>query len=144
MIRIVAVGKLKDARLAGVVADYLRRCRPLHLVEMVEVRDSEPEREARELVDRLGSPRSNEFVVALDEHGAEITSEELADLLGSHGAVAFLIGGPDGLGSAARQRAAVTLRLSALTLPHELARVVLAEQIYRGLTILRGGPYHRA
>ena len=83
-------------------------------------------------------------MVALDEHGDAVTSVALSKLLGAHGDVAFLIGGADGLGPAARERADRTLRLSSMTLTHEMARLLLVEQVYRGLTILRGMPYHRA
>ena len=144
MIRIVAVGKMKDKRLAALVDDYLKRARPLARVEVVEIRDSDPEREAREMVDRLGSAAGNQLVVALDERGDPLTSVGISELLGAHGDIGFLIGGADGLGPAARERAGRTLRLSRLTLTHEMARLLLAEQVYRGLTILRGMPYHRA
>jgi 23S rRNA (pseudouridine1915-N3)-methyltransferase len=143
VIRIVAVGRMKERRLAEVVDDYARRCRPLRALEVVEIKDADPEREAAAMLRQLGSPEGNEHVVALDERGETITSRGLAELLGRHGRVTFLIGGPDGLGEGARRRAKRTLRLSSLTLPHELARVLLAEQIYRGLAILRGLPYHR-
>jgi 23S rRNA (pseudouridine1915-N3)-methyltransferase len=143
VIQIVAVGKIKDRRLAELVAEYVRRCRPLRPVEVVEVRDSDPRREAQAMLRHLGSPEGTELVVALDEDGDEVSSRDLAGLLGQHGRVTFLIGGPDGLGTAAKKRSGRSLRLSALTLPHELVRVLLAEQIYRGLAILRGLPYHR-
>lgn len=144
MIRIVAVGRMKDRRLAELLEDFLRRCRPLGPVEVVEIKDSAPEREGREMVAKLGSNAGQEVVVALDEHGEDLTSQQFAELLGSHGSLAFLVGGADGLGAAARARAARTLRLSSMTLTHEMARVLLSEQIYRGLSILRGRPYHRA
>lgn len=143
MIRIVAVGRMKDKRLAALLEDFLQRIRPLAPVGTLEIRDSEPGREGREMVARLGSPRGRELVVALDEGGDDLTSAEFAELLGAHGSIAFLVGGADGLGPEARDRADRTLRLSSMTLTHELARVLLAEQIYRGLSILRGKPYHR-
>ena len=144
MLRIIAVGRMKDRRLAGLVDDYLLRIRPLAPAEVVEIRDSEPEREGREMVARLGSARGRELVVALDERGEDLGSAEFAALLGGRGAIAFLVGGADGLGAAARERADRTVRLSSMTLTHEMARMLLAEQIYRGLSILRGRPYHRA
>ncbi len=143
MIRIIAVGRLKDPRLAAAVEEYARRIRGLGALEMLEVRDEGPEREAEAMLRRLGSPAGHGLVIALDERGEALTSRQFAALLGGHGDVAFLVGGPDGLGEAARRRAARTLQLSALTLPHELARLVLVEQVYRGLTILRGHAYHR-
>jgi len=143
MIRIVAVGRMKDNRLAALMADYLQRIRPLAPVGEVEIRDSDPAREGREMVARLGSARGSELVVALDENGDDVTSADFAELLGGHGSIAFLVGGADGLGPEARARADRNLRLSSMTLTHEMARVLLAEQIYRGLSILRGRPYHR-
>ena len=143
MIRIIAAGKMKDRRLADLLADFLRRIGSMAPCEMVEVRDSSPAREAREMVSKLGSPSGHGQVIALDEHGEEITSHDLAELLGRHGNLAFLVGGADGLGEAARRRADRTLRLSAMTLTHEMARLLLVEQVYRGLSILRNRPYHR-
>jgi 23S rRNA (pseudouridine1915-N3)-methyltransferase len=85
--------------------------------------------------------------VVLDEHGTRRTSSELAQRLqlwrGEGRDVALLIGGPDGLASALRATADETLRLSDLTLPHALARVLLAETLYRAWTIASGHPYHR-
>ena len=143
MIRIIAVGKIKDKRLSGLLDDYLKRIRPMAPVEVQEVRDSTPEKEDRDMAARLGSAQGQQLVVAMDEHGEDLTSRELADLLGSHGGVSFLIGGADGLGPEAGRRAERTIRLSSMTLTHEMARMLLAEQIYRGLSILRGKPYHR-
>ena len=143
MIRIVAVGRMKDRRLAALLEDYLKRIRPLASAEVVELKDTGPEREGRDMVARLGSARGKELVVALDERGDSVSSRELAAILGDHGSIAFLVGGADGLGPAARERADRTVRLSRMTLTHEMARVLLAEQIYRGLSILRGLPYHR-
>ncbi|HOX24568.1 MAG TPA: 23S rRNA (pseudouridine(1915)-N(3))-methyltransferase RlmH [Candidatus Krumholzibacteria bacterium] len=142
MIRIVAVGRLKDRRLADLAGEYRRRIRPLAALEVVELKDQTPERESRRFLDRLG-PAGNEVIIALDERGASIDSQGLARLLGRHGSLAFLIGGADGLADPVRERANRQLRLSRLTLTHEWARVLLLEQIYRGLSILRGMPYHR-
>jgi 23S rRNA (pseudouridine1915-N3)-methyltransferase len=85
----------------------------------------------------------------LDERGKALTSQAFASLLGKTrddgtGTLAILIGGPDGLAPAIRQAAHVTLAFGAITLPHGLARIVLAEQLYRAATILAGHPYHRA
>jgi 23S rRNA (pseudouridine1915-N3)-methyltransferase len=80
-------------------------------------------------------------VVALDERGKDLTTRQFAALLAEP--TAFVIGGADGLDPALRKRAALLLRLSALTLPHALAQVVLCEQLYRAATLLTGHPYHR-
>ena len=85
--------------------------------------------------------------VVLDEHGADLTTRALAERLPRWAAegddVAFLIGGPDGLDAAVKAEADETLRLSSLTLPHGLARVVLAEALYRAASLGKGHPYHR-
>jgi 23S rRNA (pseudouridine1915-N3)-methyltransferase len=85
--------------------------------------------------------------IALDEHGGELTTRGLADRLAGWTQagedVAFLIGGPDGLDPPLKAEAAESLRLSGLTLPHALVRVILAEALYRAGSLLRGHPYHR-
>jgi 23S rRNA (pseudouridine1915-N3)-methyltransferase len=80
-------------------------------------------------------------LVALDERGKDLTTRQFAALLAEP--TAFVIGGADGLDATVKKRAALLLRLSALTLPHALAQVVLCEQIYRAATLLTGHPYHR-
>ncbi len=95
----------------------------------------------------LAKLKDSEKLVLLDERGKQLASRELADRLSvwqSEGRdIAFAIGGPDGMSDACRERAEFTLSLSRLTLPHGLARVVLAEQLYRATTLLSGHPYHR-
>lgn len=90
---------------------------------------------------KMSLPR-NLRVVALDEKGKDLTTEQFARLLRQE--TAFVIGGPDGLDEKVKKQAAMLLRLSSLTLPHALAQVVLLEQIYRAATLLTGHPYHRA
>jgi 23S rRNA (pseudouridine1915-N3)-methyltransferase len=80
-------------------------------------------------------------VIALDERGRELRTAEFAKLLAAPSA--FVIGGPDGLSAATKGEAHMLLRLSAMTLPHALAQVLLLEQLYRAATLLTGHPYHR-
>jgi 23S rRNA (pseudouridine1915-N3)-methyltransferase len=91
--------------------------------------------------------KASETVVLLDENGVELSSEGLAGQLSSWQTggsdVAFVIGGPDGVSADCKRRADFLWSLSRLTLPHGLARVVLAEQLYRAWTLLQGHPYHR-
>ncbi len=143
VIRIIAVGRMKDRRLADLVADFTRRIGRLAPFSVEEVKDAGPDKEAAAMLAKLGSAAGSERVICLDEKGRELDSQGLADLLGGHGSVAFLIGGPDGHGEAVRARADRTVRLSAMTFTHEMARLILVEQVYRGLSILRGMPYHR-
>jgi 23S rRNA (pseudouridine1915-N3)-methyltransferase len=81
-------------------------------------------------------------VIALDERGRECTTGQFAQLLDSPSA--FVIGGAEGLSEATKREAEMMLRLSAMTLPHALAQVLLLEQLYRAATFLTGHPYHRA
>jgi 23S rRNA (pseudouridine1915-N3)-methyltransferase len=100
----------------------------------------EVERVAVKSEEKLSIPRGARTVV-LDERGADLTTEKFARLLRTP--AAFVIGGADGLSDETKSKADSLLRLSALTLPHALAQVILLEQIYRAATLLTGHPYHR-
>jgi 23S rRNA (pseudouridine1915-N3)-methyltransferase len=100
----------------------------------------EVERVAVKAEEKLAIPRGARTVV-LDERGADLTTEKFAQLLRTP--TAFVIGGADGLSQKTKAAADTLLRLSALTLPHALAQVILLEQIYRAATLLTGHPYHR-
>jgi 23S rRNA (pseudouridine1915-N3)-methyltransferase len=99
------------------------------------------------VVECLPRPPKGARLVALDERGRDLTTAQLAAQLcrwmREAAPIAFVIGGPDGLDAQTRKDAVLLLRLSALTLPHALAQVVLAEQLYRAATLLTGHPYHR-
>jgi 23S rRNA (pseudouridine1915-N3)-methyltransferase len=144
LIRIFAVGKMKDKRLSALTVDFLTRCRPMARVEVTEIKDSTNEREDQDLAANLAAAGSTALVVAMDEKGEDLSSEEFARLLESQGNISFVIGGADGLGPRVRAAAQRTVRLSSMTWTHEMARLLLCEQIYRGFSILRGKPYHRA
>lgn len=136
---IVAVGKLKDRALRAVADDYLRRVRRGVRCEETEVRDDAA-------LARALPPGA--LIVALEVEGESLSSTEFARRLESwasrgKGQVAFLIGGAEGIPAELSRRADVRLSLSSMTLPHRLARVVLLEQLYRALSILRGEPYAR-
>jgi 23S rRNA (pseudouridine1915-N3)-methyltransferase len=139
LIRILAVGRLRSAYVREGVNDYLRRIGRLGRLRLEEVADSEPTQEGRQLLARAkGDP-----LVACDRRGEFWSSDRIAELLGSKGSPCFILGGPEGLSAEVLEKADSRLSFGALTLPHELARLVLVEQIYRGLTIVRGHPYHR-
>ena len=151
-VRLLAVGKDRSGLYAPAVAEYaarLGRQLRFELVELPEARRHAGTPRAREeegdaILARL-EPR--EHVVALDERGREYTSVELArrleGWLGAGKDLAFVIGGADGLAAAVLDRAAEKLALSRFTLAHRLARLVLVEQLYRAMTIVRGEPYHK-
>lgn len=147
---VVAVGRLSDAHLTALWTRYAERLKPPLALRVVEdKRRSAPNerkrREARLLLDELPDGAR---VVALDERGKSLDSTRLARQLGGwrdQGArdVAFVIGGADGLDGTVLDRADLVLSLGSLTWPHQLVRVMLAEQLYRADTILAGHPYHR-
>ena len=142
-IRIIAVGKAKDRDLRSLLGDYYARIGRYARLEEVEIKDG---KEA-EVSDRLArSIPDRSRVVALEVGGRALSSHDLAKWIGraeneSVQTVVFLIGGAYGLPQALSKRADLRLSLSAMTLPHRIARLVLAEQIYRGFSILRNEPY---
>ena len=139
-IRILAIGKLKRAWVAEGVAFYRKR---LPELEVVELKDSTPAKEAEAI---RAARKPAERLVLLSEEGRQLNSVTLAELLGGWASerLALVIGGADGHDPSLKQQADALLSLSALTFPHELARLMLVEQLYRASTILQGGPYHRS
>jgi 23S rRNA (pseudouridine1915-N3)-methyltransferase len=136
---VFAVGKIKDKALRAVADDYSRRLSRYVRSEEIEVKDGAALERALP---------ADAVRIALEVHGDALSSEELArrvERWGSRGkgVVAFFIGGADGLPAELSRAADARLSLSSLTLPHRLARVVLFEQLYRAMTILRGEPYAR-
>lgn len=156
---VAAIGRLKagpERDLAGRYEDRLRRSgaalgfelRPL--VEEAESRAGSPLERKRDEAARLAARLpERSAIVCLDETGRHLSSQDFADALAAfrdNGTrdLAFVIGGPDGLDPAFRSAAADVLALGRMTWPHGIARVLLAEQLYRATTILAGHPYHRA
>lgn len=140
---LLCVGKL-GARYRAPADDYLRRLRKHLTIEEVEVREVGPDDEADRLEARLPA---GALVVALDRTGRQFSSEALAQHLDGWRVaarpVAFLLGGSHGLHQRLLGAASLRWSLGLLTLPHELARIVVLEQLYRAGTILRGEPYHK-
>lgn len=151
-LRLLSVGRDRSGLYAPAVDEYAKRIARYVKFSVEEVPEARKaagtprarDEEAASLLDRIGD---GERIVLLDERGKETTSLEFARRVGAwiEGArdVTLVIGGSDGHGEAIRARAAESLCLSRLTLAHRLARLVLVEQVYRALTILRGEPYHK-
>jgi 23S rRNA (pseudouridine1915-N3)-methyltransferase len=155
---IAAVGRLKDGPERGLLDRYAKRLgqsgralglAPVDFLEIPEGRaGTAPLRQADETARLLKLTATCDVLVVMDETGRSLTSRSFAGLVGKQRdsgtqSLGFLIGGPDGHGEAAIGKAALKLSLSPLTLPHGLARIILAEQLYRATTILAGHPYHR-
>lgn len=144
---VLAVGRCRDPALLALLDRYLARLAGTVEIRELEARGEPTQRRAREARLILDALPAGAALVALDERGELLTSAELALRLGRLGAesrtLAFAIGGADGLDPALRERARLVLALGRLTFPHELARLLLVEQLYRVHTILAGHPYHR-
>lgn len=145
---VVAVGKLKERFWADACAEYTKRLRPYAPTQVVEVPDNGIAREEESILRALAGKSAQTHVVLLAIDGTERSSESLSahlDDLALHGTseVAFVIGGSNGVTDAVRARADETLSFGPITLPHNLARVVLLEQLYRAQKISRGEPYHK-
>lgn len=149
-IEILAIGRARagpERELFQLYADRVRW--PLSLRELEEKRRlPPPEMKAREGALLLAALPHDSAVVALDETGRDLTSEQFAERLGrwrdeGRGTVAFVIGGADGLSDGVRDRADLVISLGRQTWPHMLVRAMLMEQIYRAQQILAGHPYHR-
>lgn len=140
---LLAVGKVKERPLRAVLDDYLGRIQRYAKLEEIELKDL-PAAELVDKIDKRVDP--NGRTIALEVEGATWSSHELAAQVGecelrSVPSLTFLIGGSYGLPPEVSRRAHARFSLGRITLPHRLARVVLAEQIYRAFTILRGEPY---
>jgi 23S rRNA (pseudouridine1915-N3)-methyltransferase len=149
MLRVIAIGRLKDVPEAALFTRYADRMRPkLGLTEIPEARGAPAEVKRREGAALLAALPDAAFAVALDQGGETPGSARLAVLLDRWLAlgrpVCFLIGGAEGLDAPVPARADFTLSLGALTWPHFLVRAMLAEQLYRARAIAAGHPYHRA
>ena len=157
-IKIVTVGKLKEKYLKDGIAEYSKRISRYAAVEMIELADEKtPDRasdsenekilnlEGNRILSKIGD---REFVVVLAIEGKILSSEEFSKQLeqasiNGYSTLTFVIGGSLGLSPQVKNRANLSLSFGRLTLPHQLMRLVLVEQIYRAFTIQQGSPYHK-
>jgi 23S rRNA (pseudouridine1915-N3)-methyltransferase len=150
---IAVVGKPRDRHLAAAIDEYETRAARYWPLDVVEVREASgrgvsaeqaKEREGERILERL---TGDVTVITCDERGDRLTSAEFSALVASSRDrardIAFIIGGAFGLSAPLRDRASRSIQLAPWTLPHEMARLVLAEQLYRAGTIVRGEPYHK-
>ena len=157
-ITVIAVGKIKEKYLKDALAEYSKRLSRYCKLEIIEVADEKTPDQASEAAEDLIRAKEGErilkhirddmFVITLEIGGKMLTSEEFADkieTLGVQGksSIAFVIGGSIGLGKEVLKRSDFALSFSKMTFPHQLMRVVLLEQVYRGYRIINGEPYHK-
>ena len=153
-ITLMAMGRVGWAPVAEIVDTYAARAArymPFEIVTLPDVKRSrgmtEAQQKAAEGRLMLAALRPGDCLMLLDERGKELTSRQLAELIQRKacslpGRLVLAIGGPYGFSDEVYARADGKLSLSRMTFPHELARAILAEQVYRAMTILRGEPYH--
>ena len=142
-IKIAWIGKTKEPAIAALTEEYLKRIARYARVEGITLRDEQ------DLLAKFSSRKSGgkSTLVLMDSRGKEFPSEQFAKFLGDYQdrnplPLVFAIGGADGFSDAVRAAARHVISLGKMTLSHELARVVLLEQVYRAFTILKGHPYH--
>ena len=152
--KLLALGKMKNSAFAEVADEYAFRIKKYHPFEVEEIPDEKIRgkaivekvlaKEAEKIEKKI---KNGAYLIALDEQGKQWSSIDLAWEIkqlfeGPHPEIIFLIGGAHGLASSIKDQAQAVWSLSKLTLPHQLARVLTLEQIYRALTILKNVPYH--
>jgi 23S rRNA (pseudouridine1915-N3)-methyltransferase len=145
-IRIAWIGKTKEPAIQALTDEYLKRISRYAPVEGVSLRD-EADLLAKFGGSVTGASSAKSTLVLMDSRGKEFSSEQFARFLGDYQdrnplPLVFVVGGADGFSDAARSAAQNVISLGKMTLAHELARVVLLEQVYRAFTILKGHPYH--
>lgn len=157
-ITVISVGKIKEKFYTGAIEEYSKRLSKYCTLSLVEVADEKApetlsEKEMTQIKDREGERildkiKDSQYVITLEIRGKQLTSEELSEKLSALGLegnsdVVFVIGGSLGLSDAVMRRSNFALSFSKMTFPHQLMKVVLLEQVYRGFRILRGEPYHK-
>jgi 23S rRNA (pseudouridine1915-N3)-methyltransferase len=149
---VLSVGRDRSGWFETAVQGYADRLQHYTRLELKELPEPKGKQKAgpslrHEAAGILAARRSGELLIALDEHGERLDTQALARLLGEAQLrsqdLLFVVGGDDGLDATVLAAAGRVMSLSAMTLPHRLARLVLVEQLYRGFTLLRGEPYHR-
>ncbi len=145
MIKIICVGKIKERYLNDLINDYKTRITKYHKIEIIELKDSDINKESNEIVNHVNQ---NDYNVLLDIHGDEFTSLELSNFINSvfvnsNGTITFIIGGSNGVNENVRKIVNKRISFSHLTFPHGLFRGILLEQIYRSFKILNNESYHK-
>lgn len=157
-IKVVTVGKLKEKYLKDGIAEYTKRISRFAKLEMIELADEKTPDKASELENQkiletegariLSKVGERDFVVVLAIEGKTFSSEDFSKQLerasiNGYSTLIFIIGGSLGLAPVVKNRANLSVSFGRLTLPHQLMRLVLVEQIYRAFTIQKGSPYHK-
>ena len=144
MIKIICVGKVKEKYLRDMIDDYIKRISKYHKIEIIELTDSNINKEKEELLKVINT---KDYNIVMDIDGNNLSSREFAEkidktfLINSN--ITFIIGGSDGVSPEIKELANYRLSFSKLTFPHQLFRGILLEQIYRAFKILNNESYHK-
>lgn len=147
-IRIVCLGKLKEPFLKEGCTEFIKRLDRHVKLQLVELQDEKVQADVNRLLVRECErilPHLQGYVIVLDEHGKLKTSQEFSQILKKHEMerITFVIGSSHGLAEEIKQKAQLQLAFGIMTWPHQMARMLLLEQIYRGVCILKNIPYHK-
>ena len=141
LLKLIVVGRVKDVHYQAKINEFMQRLNAFGKVEIVELKDDTVEKESAVILKALENERG--WVVIMDERGENITSVELADKINKcDRKIVLVIGGAFGFTDEVRKRADYLLALSKFTVTHEMARLILTEQLYRACTIIAGKKYH--
>lgn len=145
MIKIICVGKIKEKYLTDLINDYKTRIGKYHKIEIIELKDSEINKESDEILDVI---RLTDYNVLLDIKGEHFTSIEFSNFIqntfnNSNGTITFIIGGSNGVNDLVKYKVNKKISFSDMTFPHGLFRGILLEQIYRSFKILNNESYHK-
>lgn len=153
MIQIVAIGKIKEKSMQSMIEEYAKRMKPIHSISMIELNNSvKKDTDVKGIIDDESSRilekiDEKSFVILLDLQGKDLSSpamsEKIIDVIDRGFNITFVIGGSHGVSQLVRDRAQFRWKISNLTFPHQLIRVMLYEQIYRMFMISRNHPYHK-
>lgn len=158
MMKVIAVGKIKENSLQKLIVEYVKRIKSYHKIEIIEVEDQRISKNSNDSLDQkikeeealrlTGKIKDNDYVILFDLHGQSYDSFTFSQLLEkamvhTQGSIVFVIGGSLGLGNSILQRANVRVKLSAFTFTHQHVRLLVLEQIYRAFKIMHNETYHK-
>lgn len=152
MIKLICIGSIKDKNLKALCDEYTEKIKHYHKFEVIELKDESITSDEKKVLDieaerALSKISNDEYVILLDLHGKEMDSIEFSNKLDklfvNFSKVTFVIGGSLGLGQKLIDRSNERLRLSKLTFLHQMTRLILLEQIYRGFKIINNETYHK-
>lgn len=145
MIKIICVGKIKEKYLSDLINDYKTRIGKHHRIEIIELKDSEINKESDEILSQI---KLTDYNILLDINGEHFTSVKFSEFIqntfnNSNGTITFIVGGSNGVNDLVKEKVNKKISFSDMTFPHGLFRGILLEQIYRSFKILNNESYHK-